>query len=53
MIGTGILDLPGLVAALTDTGFQGPAILEYEGDVDNPVPVLRECVDAIHAVWAK
>ena len=47
VVGTGNLDLPALDAALRDTGFDGEAILEYEGDVENPVPALTECVRAI------
>ena len=51
VIGTGILDLPALVAALGEVGFSGPAIIEYEGDVANPVPALTECVQAVRQVW--
>lgn len=47
VVGTGILDLPGLFGALRETGFDGELILEYEGDVNNPVPALKECVAAI------
>ena len=32
---------------LVKVGFDGPAILEYEGDVDAPVPALTKCVEAI------
>ena len=52
IVGTGLLDLPELVRALAEVGFTGPAILEYEGDVANPVPTLKECVRAIEAVWS-
>ena len=44
VIGTGILDLPGLMKKLDGIGFSGPIVIEYEGDMDNPVPALRECV---------
>lgn len=47
VVGTGNLSLPALDKALTTAGFAGEAILEYEGDVDNPVPALRECVAAV------
>ncbi|MFW5689605.1 MAG: sugar phosphate isomerase/epimerase family protein [Spirochaetota bacterium] len=47
VVGTGNLSLPALDRALTDVGFAGEAILEYEGDVDDPVPALRECVSAV------
>jgi sugar phosphate isomerase/epimerase len=47
IVGTGILDLAKLDEALAEAGFSGEAILEYEGDVDNPLPPLRECVKAV------
>ena len=51
VVGTGNLDLPGLAAALDDIGFDGPLILEYEGEVDNPMPALQRCVQAMRSVW--
>lgn len=45
VVGTGNLDLPALQTALREAGFQGLAILEYEGDVNDPVPALKECVE--------
>lgn len=51
VVGTGNLDLPGLAAALDDIGFDGPLILEYEGEVDNPMPALHRCVEAMRSVW--
>jgi sugar phosphate isomerase/epimerase len=47
VIGEGNLDLPGFVKALEDSDFNGVAILEYEGDIENPVPALRQCVEKI------
>ena len=47
VVGTGALDLPGLIEACDQVGFAGEAILEYEGDPDNPVPTLKNCVEAI------
>jgi sugar phosphate isomerase/epimerase len=49
VVGTGNLDLPALLAAMEDVGFDGEAISEYEGDVDNPVPSVKQCVQAIRA----
>lgn len=49
VIGTGNLDLPALLAATTKAGFSGYAVIEYEGDVDNPVPALAECVKKLKA----
>ena len=50
VVGTGNLDLPAFQQKLTEVGFTGPAILEYEGDVDDPVPALTECVAAIRGI---
>ena len=47
VVGTGNLDLPKLFAALRKVGFAGLLILEYEGDVNDPVPALRQCVEAL------
>ncbi len=47
VVGTGNMDLPKLQAALKKIDFAGYAVLEYEGDVDNPVPALSECVAAV------
>lgn len=47
VVGTGNLDLRVLDATLREVGFSGEAILEYEGDVDNPLPALRECVGMV------
>lgn len=50
VVGTGNLDLHKLKAALQKVGFGGIAVLEYEGDVDNPLPAIKECVKSIGAV---
>jgi sugar phosphate isomerase/epimerase len=47
IIGTGNLDLPGYVKALKQINFDGPLVIEYEGDVEDPAPALRECVAAL------
>jgi len=47
VVGQGLLDLSGLISALDSVSFQGYAVLEYEGDVDNPVPALTQCVEAV------
>ena len=47
VVGTGTLDLAALDRAMAEVGFAGEAILEYEGDVENPVPALRDCVKAV------
>lgn len=48
-VGTGNLDLPALKAACEQVGFNGEAVLEYEReqDVDQPVPPLTRCIEAI------
>lgn len=45
--GTGNLDLPALIQLLKDNNFSGPAIIEYEGDVENPGPAIKGCVESI------
>jgi len=47
VVGTGNLDLPKLYQTLAAKGFTGEEILEYEGDVNNPVPALSKCVEAV------
>ena len=44
IVGTGNLDLPGLIHTAEAAGFDGYAVLEYEADPDNPVPALKQCV---------
>ncbi|MFW6212095.1 MAG: sugar phosphate isomerase/epimerase family protein [Spirochaetota bacterium] len=47
IVGSGNLRLRDFDIALADTGFSGEAILEYEGDVQDPVPALARCVTEI------
>ncbi len=49
VVGTGILDLPAFIRAVNAAGFDGACVLEYEGDVNDPVPALKQCVDAVKA----
>jgi len=49
VVGTGNLDLRKLYETFEKIGFTGQAVLEYEGDVDDPVPALKQCVEAIQA----
>jgi inosose dehydratase len=50
VVGTGNLDLPGLFKACEKAKFKGYAVLEYEGDVNDPVPALTKCVKAVQAM---
>ena len=47
LLAAGNLDLPGLVQMLKQIRFGGPTVIEFEGDVENPVPALKACVQAI------
>lgn len=47
IVGEGNLDLPAFVKALDEGGFNGVAIVEYEGDVENPDPALKKCVETM------
>jgi sugar phosphate isomerase/epimerase len=49
VVGTGNLDLERLNETLKRVGFDGALILEYEGDPQDPVPALRDCVREIRA----
>jgi sugar phosphate isomerase/epimerase len=49
VVGTGNLDLAKLRATLQKIDFSGLAILEYEGDVEDPVPAVSACVKAVRA----
>jgi sugar phosphate isomerase/epimerase len=50
VVGTGNLDLPKLFEILKTQNYSGYAVLEYEGDVENPVPALQKCVEAVRQV---
>jgi sugar phosphate isomerase/epimerase len=52
VVGEGNLDLPGLIGALEETAFDGMAVIEYEADVENPVPALKRCVASMRAQTA-
>ena len=50
VLGTGVLDLPGVLKALDDVGFDGSAVIEYEGEADNPTASIAKCAKAIRAL---
>ncbi len=50
IVGTGNLDLPRLFVTLAAVGFSGYTTLEYEGDEQNPVPAVKQCVAALAAL---
>ena len=50
VVGEGTLDLPAFVAGLEKAGFDGMAVIEYEADVENPVPALTRCVETMRAL---
>ena len=47
VVGTGSLDLPAFAAALAENGFDGMAVIEYEGSVEAPDAPLAECVQSM------
>jgi sugar phosphate isomerase/epimerase len=47
VVGTGNLDLPAFVKLANASPTMKFCVLEYEGDVENPVPALKECVEAV------
>ena len=48
VIGEGNLDLPAFISALQAAPSLTFAVIEYEGDIENPLPALKECVTAAH-----
>lgn len=53
IVGTGGLDLPAFMAKLRDLNFSGYLSLEYEGDPENPLPKVKECIAAVRKVLAE
>lgn len=49
VVGTGNVDLAKLDGLLREVGFDGTAVLEYEGSPENPMPDLARCVEKIKA----
>ena len=47
IIGEGNLRLDALLQLLSDTGYDQFSTIEYEGDVEDPVPNCEKCVEAI------
>lgn len=52
IVGQGNLKLREFLRVLQSTGFNGPIVLEYEGDVDDPLPALKACVEAVREALA-
>lgn len=52
IVGEGSLNLSAFVKGLEKIGFDGPAILEYEADIENPVPALTQCVSRMREVFS-
>lgn len=52
VVGEGNLDLAAFVKALDTGGFDGFAVIEYEADIENPVPALTKCVERMRALTA-
>jgi len=51
-LGRGVIDIPGLLRALVDVGYQGMASYEYEAEEKDPLPGLCECVGYTKGVLA-
>jgi len=47
VVGEGNLDLPAFTRELDAGGFDGMSVIEYEADPENPVPALKNCVQAM------
>lgn len=53
IIGSGMLDVPGIVRALKDVKFQGCVSLEYELNSKNPTPDMAEGLKVLQAAVKK
>ncbi|RME94540.1 MAG: sugar phosphate isomerase/epimerase, partial [Verrucomicrobia bacterium] len=49
-IGRGVIDIPAVIEALHDVGYQGFLSFEHEKDPDDPLPGLAESVGYIRGV---
>ena len=49
IVGQGNLDLPRLAEIVRTNDNIQMTVIEYEGDVGNPVPALKQCVEAVRA----
>jgi len=52
VVGEGNLPLADFVKELENGGFDGMAVIEYEADVENPVPALKRCVERMRELTA-
>ncbi len=48
--GRGVIDMPGVLRALSEINYQGVMALEYEKDADDVLPGLAECVGYANGV---
>ncbi len=53
IVGQGLLNLVDTFQALVDVGFKGPLSLEFESNIENPVPSMREGVSAAAAALTR
>lgn len=53
VVGRGRLNVQEAMAALRRVGFDGPLSLEYEGDRENPVPAMLECLEVMREAGAR
>ena len=42
--GTGVGNVKGIIEELKAQKFTGPVVLEYESNLDNNIPDLRQCI---------
>ena len=52
IVGKGAIDFPGLFRALVKIGYTGHVGLEYEIDVDNPLPGMLQSFAYMRGVLA-
>ncbi len=53
VLGQGRLDVGQTLATLVKIGFDGPLSLEFEGDKENPIPKMLECLAVVREALQK
>ena len=41
-------DLKAFIGTLEASRFNDTAVIEYEANIENPMPVLAQCIEAMH-----
>ncbi len=50
VVGSGNLNLPEVIKTLSEKDFSGFSVIEFEGNIENPVPELEQCVKVLRSI---